>query len=421
MIIDILKHTIVNVCKSVTYGMKKPDKKFFRRYLESVLEYRTTVLSRLWDRNEEDACTILSYFTRNLGKEVFFDLPAKVSSILFRFIKKIESYECACFDSVDLNKYSAKKMEGIKKVRDGSTGQIVNGYVLNGVSVRWIPLMMEREILEGEGEEKTTRFDIFTNQIGKLVSSFWKGYWILADRLYDDVKKYNLLIARGLRFAIRMKTARCVTILDGWTEEWLKEWKWKKVSVGDLPTGHYEVTFTKLTKPCYIVVYKHPNCKKPIRVLSNEKDPNTVERYLKRWEIERIFRSGKQEYDFEKIGTQSAQKIDNLIAIVQLCLGISAHVYGKIEREYHTEKESQTLWKKQSVTTFKQQKAVISATTFCQHMKRYLKQVSLTFNRNSIIGFIGEYMKKLKKMKYYLKRVTLSSWESSQLRLDFGC
>gem|GEM_PF-4639385 len=47
MIIDILKHTIVNVCKSVTYGMKKPDKKFFRRYLESVLEYRTTVLSRL--------------------------------------------------------------------------------------------------------------------------------------------------------------------------------------------------------------------------------------------------------------------------------------------------------------------------------------------------------------------------------------
>jgi hypothetical protein len=32
--------------------------------------------------------------------------------------------------------------------------------------------MMEREILEGEGEEKTTRFDIFTNQIGKLVSSF---------------------------------------------------------------------------------------------------------------------------------------------------------------------------------------------------------------------------------------------------------
>jgi len=58
-----------------------------------------------------------------------------------------------------------------------------------------------------------------------------------------------------------------------------------------------------------------------------------VERYLKRWEIERIFKSGKQEFELEKIGTTSKQKIDNLIAIVQLCLGISAYVYGHLERE----------------------------------------------------------------------------------------
>lgn len=71
----------------------------------------------------------------------------------------------------------------------------------------------------------------------------------------------------------------------------------------------------------------------PIRVLSNERDPDIVVRYLKRWEIERIFKSGKQEFELEKIGTKSKQKIDNLIAMVQLCLGISAYVYREIEAE----------------------------------------------------------------------------------------
>jgi len=161
--------------------------------------------------------------------------------------------------------------------------------------------------------------------------------------------------------------------------------------VSNLPVGHYEVTFTKLSKSCFLVVYKHPKCKKPIRVLSNEKDPDIVERYLKRWEIERIFKSGKQEYDFEKIGTKSAVKIDNLIAIVQLCLGISARIYGWVEREYRTEKESQTGWKKQSMMTLAQKKATVSATAFCQNMKRYLKRVTLNDRESSQLSLELKY------------------------------
>jgi len=57
-----------------------------------------------------------------------------------------------------------------------------------------------------------------------------------------------------------------------------------------------------------------------IRVISNVDNEKIVEKYLKRWEIERLFKSGKQEYNLEKIGTQKIQKIDNLVALVQLCL-----------------------------------------------------------------------------------------------------
>jgi hypothetical protein len=30
-------------------------------------------------------------------------------------------------------------------------------------------------------------------------------------------------------------------------------------------------------------------------------------------------------------------------------------------------------------------------------------------------------MKKVRKMKYFLKRVTISPWDSSQLSIDLGC
>jgi transposase len=125
-----------------------------------------------------------------------------------------------------------------------------------------------------------------------------------------------------------MKTSRYVTIVSG-----SKEWIGKRVQVSNLPQGTYEVTFPKLTKPCYLTILALPGYKNPIRVLSNESNPKIVEQYLKRWEIERIFRSGKQEFELEKIGTLSKRKIDNLIAIVQLCIGISVHIYGRIEQE----------------------------------------------------------------------------------------
>jgi len=64
-------------------------------------------------------------------------------------------------------------------------------------------------------------------------------------------------------------------------------------------------------------------------------------------------------------------------------------------------------------------KAAVDTTAFRENLMKYLKRVSLTFNRNSIIGFIGEYMKKIRKMKWNL-RATVRPSSSSQLRLDFG-
>jgi hypothetical protein len=116
--------------------MKKPDKKYFRLSLESMMEYRTTVLSRMGDTKENDAKYILKHHSYHLGKKVWHNLASQTFTALSRLIKNLSPDACICFDSVDLNKYSAQQMEDLKKVRDGSTGNVVNGYVLNAVSLQ---------------------------------------------------------------------------------------------------------------------------------------------------------------------------------------------------------------------------------------------------------------------------------------------
>jgi len=394
MVIDVLKHTIVNVCKSVTFDMSKPDKKFFRNIFENMLEYKTTVLSKLWDNNDIQAENISKNYSRNLWKKSFQDLPSKVEKIMIKLIWKIEPDTMFSFDSVDMNKNSAEVMEGIKVVRDWSTRTFWNWFVHHGVSVKWIPLFFDREKIK-EDKKEQVRFDIFTKQIDKIISIYWSWYWILADRLYDDYKKFNLLLEKKFNFAIRLKTNRKVIILD-----W--DLAWQKIPVWELLEWRYRVNFNWLKQDLFIYVKTIKWQDKPIRVISNVDDEKVVEKYLKRWEIERIFKSGKQEFNFEKIWTKKLQKTDNLVAMVQLCLWVSAYMYNKIEPVYE----------------FGQEKKTISLVQFSKNLKKFLIQVSKTFNRNSIICFIAKYMKKIKKMKFNLKKVTLKPDITWQLSLE---
>ena len=165
--------------------------------------------------------------------------------------------------------------------------------------------------------------------------------------------------------------------------------------------------------------------KNPIRVLSSESDTGTVLQYLKRWEIERIFKSGKQELELESIGTKSKHKIDHLIALVQLSLGISAHIYNRLHEQLITEEYSGKIVKMKAKHlalegyNVNNKKAVVDATAFVKNMKRYLTRVSKTFNRNSIICFIGDYMKKVRKIYWNLEKVTQKPQLSVQLSLGF--
>lgn len=146
MKIDILKHIIINTIKSVTFWMKKPERKFFRTILENMLEYRTTVLSQLWNTNKKSAKELKNYYSMHLWNIVWSNLWEKIEKIMIKFIWKIDrKNNYFCFDTVDTNKNSAKKMEWLKLVRDWSEWTIWMWFTWHSVSIKWIPLFFKRE------------------------------------------------------------------------------------------------------------------------------------------------------------------------------------------------------------------------------------------------------------------------------------
>ena len=175
--IDLLKHTIVNTVKSIWYWMKQKDRAFVRDIFERIMEYKTTVLSNLWDTdNKESTKALRSYFSKHLWQEKWKNLPWKVEKVMMKFIWVVDKdSDFFCFDTVDINKNSAKKMEWLKVVRDATKDTYGNGYVFHGVSVKSIPLLLGREGIKRDKDD-TLRMDIFTNQVETISSQFWNGY-----------------------------------------------------------------------------------------------------------------------------------------------------------------------------------------------------------------------------------------------------
>ena len=274
MKIDLLKHTIVNAAKSITYKMKKPAKKFFRKSYESILEFKTPVISHLWDTNNKDSAkTLRKYFSRNLWLKEWCDLPKKVEKVMIKFIWNInKKSDFFCFDTVDINKNTAKKMEWLKVVRDWSTWTFGNGYVFHWVSIKSIPLFLHKE-----ADKLGVKMENFKYQLKEIKSIFWAGYWILADRWYDDFKKFKLLIKLNFKFIIRLKTTRNVEILN-----W--DLVWKTIKIWHLKEWRYKVKIKEIDIPLYIFVRTLKWMKTPIRIISNIKSKKAIKRYLKRWE-----------------------------------------------------------------------------------------------------------------------------------------
>jgi len=230
-------------------------------------------------------------------------------------------------------------MEYLAKVRDGSTGELADGYWLCHVTAcdregrRVVPLY--QSLYSADAPEQTSENDEILRAVDRVRSHVKdRGVWVL-DRGGDRGKLLTAFLGRSMRFIVRQRGDRhllfrgrrrsALEIAEGCPLPWAEtivtmdgdreqacsiEYGYRKVR---LP-GHREVL--------YLVVVRGFG-RKPLMMLTslpmrrNRRVVwSVVGGYLTRWRIEETIRFVKQSYRLEDIRVMTYRRLKNLVALV---------------------------------------------------------------------------------------------------------
>lgn len=322
---------IHNSLRSITGKLTRPQQKTVEEIVRGLFTDGEPILTHLAQNPDVSVKKQAEKYSYHLGN---INLTEQVEALALRKVAStVRKNTVIAYDTTDINKDAAEKMEKLSGVWDGSEGKGAQGYELHGVGVNGLLLGLRLHDADAETNPQT-RFSIIervSTALGK------RGIWVL-DRGNDSGSFYrDLRHTLNVRFIARVKDNRTVVLVK--TGE--------RLSVKDLPEGRHAVHLlgekqNTIDPDVYLlVVREHLEEKEPIRLLTNLlwdefSDRQIVTMYLKRWGIENIFRSAKICFGLEKVRVLSFVKIRNLIALIQLVLVLSAHLFRTIQKSTYT-------------------------------------------------------------------------------------
>ena len=257
-------------------------------------------------------------------------------------------------DPSDIAKPYAEKMEYLARVRDGSKGELANGYWLCQVigvecgGHEIVPLVNRL------WSQKAPDFRSENTQILSCVSDVVrrvgtdKGIWVM-DRGGDRMNLYRAFLRLNLNFIVRLIGNRDL-ICQGrkhLAEEIAAEcplpyaetiWRERKDGTEQaikLEFGYREVRLPGFVRPLWLLVVKGFG-EKPLMILTTlelrkKRDVLwwVLEAYLTRWRIEDTLRFAKQSYDLEDVRVLSYQSLKNMMAMALLAMYFSMVYLGQ--------------------------------------------------------------------------------------------
>lgn len=256
-------------------------------------------------------------------------------------------------DPTDIRKPYAQAMPHLATVRDGSTGELVNGYwacvalACEPESRRVLPLMQELWSAQApDFESENTQLLGMIDRVAEATER--RGVYVL-DRGGDRMKLYQPMLARGLRFIIRLCGDRhllvrgCCRRADDvargvqmrYAETVVRE------SAGGEKKVHLEYGFRRVRLPgrrdveLTLVVVKGFG-QQPLLLLTNVAVKGTrrslwwiVRGYLTRWLVEETIRFIKQSYRLEDLRVLHYERLRNLAALVLVAAYFAAGWLGQ--------------------------------------------------------------------------------------------
>lgn len=362
-----IQDSIKNNSRCVLKGLTKPQQKALSEVVRGLFTAGEPILRHIAQDKTKSAKKQAEKYSHHLGN---VQIQEKIEKLALKQAQKqIRKRTIIAYDLTDIAKGSARKIEKLSQVWDGSKRKVATGFLLHGVGINGILTKFQMH----DSNAHTTnqiRKKIVTEISQKLNK---KGIWVV-DRGNDD-KQFFKFLRQDLKvdFIARLKENRQVVI--------------KKtgdiIQVKNLKVGKYTVYLMKknndhvdLSSEYTLIISNHPEDKEPIRLIHSLKysysKNQIVNMYLERWGVENIFKRVKEKFELESIRVLKWQKFVNLVALIQLAVLVSTIMFLKIQQSTNT--------------------LIIGV---LMHYKKFMKLKTLGFNVDSFITFMKNALKPL--------------------------
>lgn len=243
-------------------------------------------------------------------------------------------------DPTDIRKLYAEKMEYLARVRDGSTGEIGNGYsaclavACESGGRRITPLHMR--LWSSEADGFTSQNDELLGVVDQISSHAKKRGIYVIDRGGDGDWLFDGLDQRELDFIVRLVGnrnlihGRRVSLAENLAAACPMKYTETVTRETEGGVKHYELQFGVMTvalpqrpdKPLRMVVVRGFG-ERPMILLTTRAETasrkalwQVVEGYLTRWRVEDAIRFVKQSYNLEDIRVLKYRRLKNMVALL---------------------------------------------------------------------------------------------------------
>ena len=327
-----------------------PDKKFLRDSLVSLLRCRKPIVCQMARHIPNQRTKFLSRLDRlesHLVKNNDFDNKIK-SKLPDNWLPFIKDDTPIILDLSDIAKPYAKKMDYLATVRDGSTGELVNGYWLVELYAslsRKNPVPVLLEPFSHEEPESPGQNPVVIKAVRKIFELTNKHGVLVADRGFDSFVMFEDWMDNKYKFIVRLVGNRHFKpFYDGFEQhasiradyladqiptpyrfdKIVKRRGKKKVHITQI--GFAKVKLPSRDETLTMIVCRLAGRDKPMMLLTNlsvedSRDAKRVLRlYIRRWECEEAIRFLKSQVNLEKIRTFHWTAICRLVLLAVLVM-----------------------------------------------------------------------------------------------------
>ena len=345
------KARIVSWAEELPPLIKRPVRKLIMETLAGILSSGSLQLSSIARQLKEptELHHTLKRLSRMLGKHDDVSWACE-ELLLNKLAPEVTDAMIVAIDPGDLNRDGALKSEYLGKVRDGSTGDIVNGYPLISVVARDVKTgrslpLLTRLLSSRRHAFKSENTDILNamETVQQHLSS--RPLWVI-DRGGDRGVLWDTWLKDDCQILVRAANKRY--------------WRWRgglhtaQQIAKNMPLKHegkltrqgkdrvrFGITRVQLRehpdKPLSMVVVRHGKQQPLVLVTTREvrgrrQGEQLMQAYMDRWACEEGYRFSKQGFGLEKVQSRKLTSLQNLVALATLAWGLLAYYQHQGQR-----------------------------------------------------------------------------------------